>query len=206
MPDGHFFELFLESFNAPHTDRRYANEFHVGALQSLRGEERERAEGMLLERLRSDPDDCRVAGALAIVGSAASAEPVRAALSGASGSTRVRLASALARVDPDFDAVPVLVDVLRGSDFGARGAAALRLSAGPRERVVRPLLDAVADANFGVRSCAFGALDAVGRRYIESAFLSELHNRDPRIPRALCAMGSERAALRELDDHGSGSP
>ena len=53
---------------------------------------------------------------------------------------------------------------------------------------------------------AFAGLDEVGRRYVESVLLSELHNNDPRIPRALLALGGDKAptALRDALDHTRG--
>jgi hypothetical protein len=53
---------------------------------------------------------------------------------------------------------------------------------------------------------AFAGLDDVGRRYVESVLLSELHNNDARVPRALLALDSGKApvALRDALDHTRG--
>ena len=77
MSASHAFGQFLASLNTSHTDRHHADEFHLGALAALAGEERQRAEALLLERMRSVPADLRVYSALGIVGSGASVQTLR---------------------------------------------------------------------------------------------------------------------------------
>jgi hypothetical protein len=150
---------FLESFHAPRTDRRYADDFHLGALAQLEGAERERAERLLLARLKGEPDDDRIPGALEIVGSRDAVQPLRDALASASGRARLRLASALAKLAGDFDAVPIYRELLRtGRDDGTRAAAARALASAPRDQARQPLLDALGDPGFTARISAFDAL------------------------------------------------
>ncbi len=149
---------FLESLAAPRTDRRYADDFDLAALGRLGEVERERAERLLLARLERDPSDARVPGALAIVGRAAAVAPLDAALPGATGWLRFRIASALAELDAEFDPQPCWLELLACEDSGARAGAALALAAAPGAAVQEALLEALFDAETAVRACAFGAL------------------------------------------------
>ena len=303
MSESHAFGQFLASLNTSHTDRRHADEFHLGALEALAGDERARAEALLLERMHSLPADLRVYSALGIVGSSASVEPLRRAIEQRSGLAQMRAAVALARIDSGYDPTPVLVAALRGGDFTVRSEAARGLGRSPLEPALPVLLDTLSDPNFGTRAVAFGALleqlgltryrafehgrvksigarllsklrsvwgaaaeemraiaaalrsgrtaeeleldepltskpeeleavvssffgrraderwrdridldaltrlDDVGRRYIETVLLSELHNGDERIPAALAVLGGEPAlaAMREALSSARGS-
>ncbi len=159
MPGPSFdLQLFLDSFHASRTDRRYADDFHLGALARLSGLERERAERLLLARLKGDEIDERVAPALAVLESKAAVKPLHDALERATGHARVRIAAALVELDTGFDPGDVLTDAVENGDFVTRGAAIRELSTASPEVARKPLLRALSDENFSVRVAAFSAL------------------------------------------------
>jgi len=161
MGSSHAWTLFVESLNAPHTDRRYADDFNLASLKALPPHERLEAEIALLERLTASPEDDRVFSALEIVGSAASVKPLRAAAARGRGRGRVRAAIALRALDPEYDAIPVLVESLHDGNSGARNAAALALASAPAQAAAPALLEALTDPYFATRVCVFGALCTV---------------------------------------------
>jgi HEAT repeat protein len=152
------FTDFRESLGAPRADRRYADDFDLGSLAALHGDERAIAEDLLLDRLAADAEDDRVAPALAILRSQRAVEPLRAALAAAQGSARVRFAQALAQLDPGFDPGPEYLSSLSGSNWSARGQAAGALAGTTEPAAIEGLLDALDREPFGARIQAFDAL------------------------------------------------
>jgi HEAT repeat protein len=157
------FRQFLESLQAAPTDRRYADDFHIGALEQLQGDEKALAEKLLLERLALKPDDDRVPPALAIVGTARSAGALHTALEDSTDTMRVRIADALAQLDSGFDPTDVLLAALDSDNFVTRLMAAASLAHCDLRRVAGALLKALTDRDASVRVNAFASLeDAYG--------------------------------------------
>ena len=152
------FRSFRESLDPTHTDRRWADDFDLGALAVLAGDERRQAEQILLDWLAAHPGDDRAAPALARLGSARAVAPLHAALATADGSLRIRTAKALATLDPPFDAVPHCLAVLAHGDTSARALAAVALAGNTHAHVLSALRAALRDENQGLRLCAYQSL------------------------------------------------
>lgn len=197
------FAAFRESLDAKDT-RAHGDDVDLGALMHLRGEERQRAEDLLLERLASDPTDSRLGTALVQLDSQRAVEPLRKALAQVRGSGRVRTAESLAKLDPGFDPVPHYLEVLAGKDGSGRSTAAIALEGRSDPGVIDALVAALEDESWGTRASIFGALvESMGLGALQRPPLSRLRELGTMVMSTLPSVAGEATSevkriVREL--------
>jgi hypothetical protein len=188
------FELFVASVAAP-MGQHTIDDYDLVSLAQLTGDERSRAEDILLERL--DFGDGRAANALAFIHSTRALLPLQKKLAKSLG-PHLRVAAALAmhRLGED-SGLDTIIDVLKTGGIFERMAAASALADFVAPEAEAALLDALTDSNDDMKS---SALSSLVRRYgwvnYQDSFKQPLALMYARIASPLATVRSD--ALAEL--------
>lgn len=149
------FQRFSDSLKV--TGRESLESYDLDALFALEGQERDRAEQILIERL-TETTDPRAPKALRQLGSEKALPALHLALDKQAGEMRVEVANTLWSLTRDPSAIAAIIQVLRQDELYGRVNAAFSLRNYPEDTVKEALFEAIEDEAKLVRANAVDSL------------------------------------------------